>query len=263
MLSKPSPDRARRLALLRRLKESLPAGTLSEPAARPVPVGYAAMEAALPRAGLDRGVLHEVAPAAEGDRPAALGFLAALSACGLAGAEGPALLVASAGSLGPARLDGHGLNALGLDPGRLVLVGAEADEEAFWVLEEALRSRALAVVAGVLASGIDLKASRRLLLAAAGSGALCLALRPAGAEEINGTATRWRVRSAPAGRDRFGCFAGVRWHLSLDRCRNGRPSDWIVEWDHEARGFRLAEGLADRALDERPGEGELPERRAG
>jgi protein ImuA len=181
-MTKPLTGRACRRALLQRLQEALPAGEGLHGAPSPVPLGCGAIEAALPRGGLDRETLHEIAPATGSDWPAALGFVAALSARGLAEAEGPALLVASSGSLGPARLDGHGLNALGLDPGRLVLVGAETDKEVFWALEEALRSRALAVVAGVLASGIDLRTSRRLLTAAAGSGALLLALRPAEAD---------------------------------------------------------------------------------
>jgi protein ImuA len=206
------------------------------------------MRAALPRGGLDRGALHEIAPASNGDGPAALGFVAALSARGLADTEGAALLVASAGSLsGSGRLDGHGLNGLGLDPVRLVLVEAEADRDALWALEESLRSRSLAVVAGFLGSGIALKASRRLQLAAAGSGALLLALRPTEANEVNAATTRWRVGAAPAERDRLGCFGRFRWRLSLERCRNGRLGAWIVEWDGETRGFRLVEAMAGGA----------------
>ena len=141
---------------------------------------------------------------------------------------------------------GHGLNALGLDPGRLVLVEAGDDKQALWALEEALRSRAPAAVAGVLAHGIDLKTSRRLQLAAGDSGALAPALgrrrtrptrpRPAGASRPRRPgATASAASPAPLA-------------LPLERCRNGRPGDWIVEWDHGARGFRLAETVADRAL---------------
>ena len=38
------------------------------------------------------------------------------------------------------RLYGHGLNALGLDPGRVVLVETQDDKQALWAIEEALRS---------------------------------------------------------------------------------------------------------------------------
>jgi hypothetical protein len=125
------PDRTRRLALARQLKESFSALERADAPLLPVPLGCGAMRAALPRGGLDRGALHEIAPASNGDGPAALGFVAALSARGLADTEGAALLVASAGSLsGSGRLDGHGLNGLGLDPGGLVLVEAEADRDA-------------------------------------------------------------------------------------------------------------------------------------
>ncbi len=38
------------------------------------------------------------------------------------------------------RLYGHGLNALGLDPGRVFLVETQDDKQALWAIEEALRS---------------------------------------------------------------------------------------------------------------------------
>lgn len=264
LASKPSPDRARRLALARRLTEALPAPERPKTSPLPVPLGCAAMEAALPRGGLGRETLHEISPASTADWPAALGFVSALVACGLAGAEGLALLVTSAESpSGSGRLYGHGLNGLGLDPGRLVLVETEADRDALWALEETLRARALAAVAGLVGSGIDLKASRRLQLAAAGSGALLLLLRPAEADEVNGAGTRWRVGAAPAERDRFGCFGRCRWRLQLKRCRNGRTGAWTMEWDHEARGFRLVETMAGDALSPHAVTGQPGARQAG
>ena len=194
LASKPSPDRARRLALVRQLTEALPALEHPKASPLPVPLGCAAMEAALPRGGLGRDTLHEISPASTADWPAALGFVSALVACGLAGAEGLALLVTSAESpSGSSRLYGHGLNGLGLDPGRLVLVETEADRDTL----------------------------------------------------------------------RFGCFGRFRWHLYLERCRNGRTGAWIVEWDHGARGFRLVETMAGDALSPHAVTGQPGARQAG
>jgi protein ImuA len=69
--------------------------------------------------------------------------------------------------------------------------------------------------------------------------------------ESSAAATRWRVRPAPAARDRFGLFARPRWHLRLERCRNGRAGEWIVEYDHVAHRFSLAAALADPAHSRR------------
>ena len=49
-------------------------------------------------------------------------------------------------------------------------------------------------------------------------------------------------------------FARPRWHLQLERCRNGRPGEWVVEYDHVAHRFSLAAALADPALSRGAGE---------
>jgi protein ImuA len=74
-----------------------------------------------------------------------------------------------------------------------------------------------------------------------------LLLRPPAAGGISAATTRWRIAAAPASRGRFDAFAGWRWQVTLERCRNGRPGRWRLEWDHAHR-FRLAEILADRTL---------------
>ena len=158
------------------------------------------------------------------------------------------------------RLYGHGLNVLGLDPARLILVETAHRKDTLWALEEALRSGAPAAVAGVI-DKLDLKLSQRLQLAATDAGLPLLLLRPADILESSAAATRWRVGTAKAARDRFGLIARPRWHLQLERCRNGRPGEWIVEYDHVAHRFSLAAALADPALSR--GAGEKSFRQAG
>ena len=76
------------------------------------------------------------------------------------------------------RLYGHGLNDLGLDPARLILVETAHRKETLWAMEEALHSGAPAAVTGVI-DQLDLKLSQRLQLAASGAGLPLLLLRPA------------------------------------------------------------------------------------
>jgi protein ImuA len=144
------------------------------------------------------------------------------------------------------RLYGHGLRALGLDPERLILVETARRNDTLWAIEEALRSGAPAAIAGIV-DKLDLTLSQRLHLAAVDCGLPLFLLRPAHNLESSAAATRWRVGTAAAARDRFGLLVRPRWHLSLERCRNGRPGEWSVEYDHVAHRFSLAAALADSA----------------
>jgi len=160
----------------------------------------------------------------------------------------PIVLIAPTYGLRPyrphGRLHGHGLSALGLDPGRLILVETAHRKETLWAMEEAVRSAAPAAVVGVIDT-LDLKLSQRLHLAATEAGLPVFLLRPAPTLESSAAATRWRIGTAKATRDRFGLVTQPRWHLQLDRCRNGRPGQWVVEYDHVAHRFSLAAALAD------------------
>src|SRR6476646_9268594 len=109
-------------------------------------LGLPALDDRLPLNGLSRHAVHEIHAASPEDLPAALGFLCALMAS-MRG-NGPIFIIASRQSLISAgRLHGHGLNALGLDPRRITLIEARHEMEAFWAIEETLRSGAAQVTA--------------------------------------------------------------------------------------------------------------------
>jgi protein ImuA len=230
-----------------------------------LPFGLSAIDRYLPQGGLPRGALHEIVPE-ESSTPAAFGFILALLARissppttsmpagarkrGPGGREKFFLIMPAYGLREYGRPHGHGCNALGLDPGRLILAETRHRNETLWAMEEALRSGAPAAVAGVI-DKLDLKLSQRLHLAAVEAGLPLFLLRQAQFLESSAAATRWRVAPAPAARDRFGLFARPRWHLRLERCRNGRAGEWIVEYDHVAHRFSLAAALADPAHSRR------------
>ncbi len=236
---------------------------------KPLPLGLAAIDSHLPDGGLVCGALHEIVPETESCIAAAFGFIAAVLARISSppppgprlrapewGREQqarlprtpPLLFVMPAYGLRPyrphGRLHGHGLNALGLDPARLILVETAHRKETLWAMEEAVRSAAPAAVVGVIDT-LDLKTSQRLHLAATDAGVPLVLLRPASTLESSAAATRWRIGAAQAARDRFGLVTQPRWHLQLERCRNGRPGQWVVEYDHVAHRFSLAAALAD------------------
>ena len=251
--SKKAP-RAERIAVLRHQVAKLERGQRGRSGAY-LPLGMAEVEAHLPDPGLACGILHEVVAAAHGDRPAAFGFVFALMAAALQSRRGPAIFIANRRALADfGEPYGHGLAQLGLDPDRLLLVAARTDKDALWAIEDTLRSQAVpAMVAGTIAGAPDLSTGRRLNLAAATTGSPLVLLRPSIDMGASAAATRWRIAAAPAARDRFGTFARWRWRVALERCRNGRIGEWLIEWDHVAHRFRLVEVVADSAPVARAG----------
>ena len=126
-----------------------------EETSRPPPwtFGAAAIDDALLGHGLSLAGVHEVQAISYRDSWAALGFALALLARRMAS------LPAGDESLGLwiftqrmgrefGRPYGPGLAALGLDPGKLLMVETGCDGDAAWALEEGLKARALAILLG-------------------------------------------------------------------------------------------------------------------
>jgi protein ImuA len=270
-LVSPSALARNRTAVMEELHRLLPGRTDFR---RSLPLGLTAIDSCLPGGGLACGALHEIVPAPHA-LPAALGFATLLAR--RANSPSPPRLVGvgaetwrgkvhvfpspqggrekggkfifvlpTYGFREYGRLHGHGLRTLGLDPAHILLVETTHRRDTLWALEEALRSRAPAAVVGFI-DKLDLKTSQRLHLAATDSGLPLFLMRPAQDLESSAAATRWRVGTAKAARDRFGLIIRPRWHLQLERCRNGRPGGWFVEYDHVAHRFSLAAALADPA----------------
>jgi|HubBroStandDraft_2_1064218.scaffolds.fasta_scaffold134439_1 protein ImuA len=258
LLGAPSQARSR-AAVMHELRRLLPAyeGSCREGLHKILPFDLAAVDSHL-EGGLARGAFHEVVPEMQAALPAAFGFIAAF----LARISSPFPLVFVLPVYTErrhGRLSGHGLNALGLDPTRLIVIETAHRKDTLWAIAEALRSTAPAAVAGMIDT-LDLKTSQKLQLAAGDAGLPLLLLRPAPTLEASAAATRWRIGTAEAARDRFGLYARPRWHLHLERARNGRPGEWVMEYDHVAHRFSLAATLADPAFSRGASDGAAGQR---
>jgi len=208
--------------------------------------GLPAIDGYLPQGGLSLGALHDIVPETPGDMAAAFGFIIALI-CRLGGTR-PVLIATAPQGVSPGQIHGHGLNMIGLDPTRVILVEAEDEIQVHWVIEEALKSGVPAAIAAMTAREPDLRTSRRFHLAAEKAGLPLLLLRPDAKRRSSAAITRWRIGAAHAPRDRFGLLLGWRWRIGLERCRNGRQGEWLVEFDHGTHRFSLAAAMADPAL---------------
>lgn len=227
-------------------------------------LGCAQARKLLPQ-GLETEGLHEIKPvfgqqgAGAAAWTASLGFalrLAALRLHGVQDRHQPTHLLwcwpqRFAREFG--HLSGWGLQQLGIDPARVILVESAREAETLLAVEEGLKAGAFALVLGVV-EGASLNAARRLSLAAQeGRTPALLATHPA-REGAAGCATRWRIARVPSGPHPFDPRApGLpRFSVGLERCRS-RPqgvglSPLVLEWCDETFRFRMAAQLAADAV---------------
>jgi protein ImuA len=202
-------------------------------------LGHEEADAVL-QGGLARGAVHEVF--AEGRHGAAAsGFIAGLAQriC----ANRPLLWVRQDfAARESGALSMRGWRKFGLDPCLLVTVHVPDVESALRTAADALACDALgAVVMEIWGETrlLDLVASRRLTLAAGGSGVTGLLLRVAATPLPSTAETRWIVRPARSPP----CAAWQAWgapvfETRLVRNRHGRTGQWIMEWKCDECLFR-------------------------
>lgn len=236
------------LAELRSCIARLEQGRAQDRAA--LPFGVKSIDAVLPGGGLAFGALHEVASGGDG---AVDGAAAALFAAGVAARTKGKVLwcVTRADLFAPA------LSQAGLVSARVIYVEAGDERSVLTCFEEGLRHGGLgAVVAEV--SRLSMTASRRLQLAAEGSGTLGLAgrrwRRPAEAVDFGlptAAITRWRVCALPSTPLPVPGIGRARWLLELMRSRGGESAHFDVEACDAKGRLALPAELADgsRAAD--------------
>jgi protein ImuA len=246
-LERPPPERlikarpnGRNPSLIKYLRERIQ--LLEQPLGRRcLALGAPELDAALPGGGLPIPGLHEIEAQGGG---AGLGFCAALLVRLLKHDPRTVLWCRSAF---PRRseLYGPGLVSFGLPPSRLLLVRPRREADGLWVLQEALRSGALAGVVGE-ARRLGASEARRLQLAAEAGGCAGFLLRRSCDPQTLAALTRWRVSSAPSS-SALGGVEGLRWHVELVRARAGCPGCWVLEWRHETGNFAVVAPLSHRS----------------
>lgn len=206
------------------------------------------------RAGvmLARGALHEVQAARGADLPAATGFTLALALrASLSGTDMPTRpllwIRQDAAEAEFGRPEALGLQALGLDPSRLVLVRAPDAAEVLRAAGDSVRCAGLgALIIEPFGEprALDLTATRRLSLRAATSGVTSFLLRMSTRALPTAVATRWQVAPAASVPGEANAPGAPAFTVTLLRHRGGegeRPVEggsWNLEWDHEACSFR-------------------------
>jgi protein ImuA len=211
-----------------------------------LPFGIDAIDAKLPGGGLALGALHEVAGGAQGVTD---GAAPALFAAGILARVNGSILwcMTQADLFAPA------IAQAGLDPDRIIYVEARDEAAILSCFEEGLRHGGLGGVVAEVAR-LSMTASRRLQLAAEGSGTIGIAIRrwrrlaeAADFGQPTASSTRWRVTAVPSDPLPVPGVGRHRWFVELIRCRAGESADFLVEGCDATGCLALPADLADRS----------------
>ena len=193
-----------------------------------LPFGLAEIDSQLPDGGLALGALHEVTA---GRSSAADGAAATLFAAGIAARTRGKVLWC----LTRADLFAPGLAQAGLATERMIHLEAGDDRTVLACIEEGLRHGGLGAVVGEV-NRLSMTASRRLQLAAEGTGTVGLVLRwrrspgrEAEGEQPSAARTRWRISALPSTPLPVPGVGRPRWRVDLTRCRGGESAEFELE----------------------------------
>jgi protein ImuA len=235
-------------------------------------LGHPAADSAL--GAMPAGLLHEVFAATAADQGPATGFAACLAARAIPDRAPVVWIRQDFAAREGGEIQAHGLAALGLDPGRVLLVEGRDARDVLRAAGDALATRGLgAVVVEPWAAPklLDLTTSRRLALLARENGVTAILLRVGAGPDASAAAIRWSVSAAPS--TALQRVPGVESHgpgrpafrVELLRHRRGVTGAWTMEWDGHDRAFcePLSLPVAPAAAHRPPAAWQPPHRAAG
>lgn len=204
--------------------------------------------------GLTKGRLHEFYADEAQDSTAVVGFSIALA---LAGGTAPILWVRKEEDERRAgRLHANGLAEFGLSPDQLILVIAADEAGLLRVAADAARCPglgALVVESRGRAPGLDLTATRRLMLATEASDVTALCIRIGAEPTPSAAATRWSIAAAPSTSLDADAPGQPAFDVELLRQRGGPAGRrWRVEWNRDERCFSPLPGAGLPLAADRP-----------
>lgn len=122
------------------------------------------------------------------------------------------------------------LKIFGIKPQRLIFLELSKPKECLWAIEEALKCKSVAAVIGDVGD-LNFADSRRLQLAVENSRVTGFIhrFRPR-AEHPVACVTRWKISPLPSETNGLPGVGGPRWHIELNKVRNGQPGAWDIEW---------------------------------
>jgi protein ImuA len=196
-------------------------------------LGHACADELL-KGGLRHGALHEVYAGDASQGAAATGFASGFAAR-LGGAKKLFWVTTDYSNLEYGGLSARGLNELGIDPNRFVILRLARGEDALKAASDILSTDAVGALVLEFPKtfrALDFTASRRLSLASAQRDIPTIVLRLGIKPQPSAAETRWSVfgeSSDPP--DVEADWGAPHFKVQLLRNRRGEPGEWQMGWD--------------------------------
>lgn len=126
------------------------------------------------------------------------------------------------------------VNFLNITPQHIIFIHPENDKELLWITEESMKCNSVkAVIAET--SQLNFTHTRRFQLAVENSNVTGFIIHHTKNKPGNNTCvSRWQVSSVPSQTSNLLPGVGFpRWKVELQKIRNGKPGEWIIEWNGE------------------------------
>jgi protein ImuA len=193
--------------------------------ARKIDFGLGEMDAAFPNHTFPTAAVHEFVSKDPESAAATTGFMAGLLGK-LMGDYGICIWIGIQPIVFAAALKNFGI-----EPHRVIFIDLKKEKDVIWAMEEALKCESLAAVVGELRE-ITFTESRRLQLAVEQSRVTGF-LHRNNLRLVNTLAcvSRWQITPMTSLLEEN--MPGVghpRWHVQLQKIRNGEPGEWEMEW---------------------------------
>lgn len=187
--------------------------------------GLGPINAAFPNRSFPVGAVHEFLADSPESAAATCGFISGILSL-LAGECGTIIWIGSSLKVFPPALKNFGIK-----PEHIFFIELQTQQHILWVMEEALKCRAISAVVAET-KDLSFTASRRLQLAVEESQVTGFVLRQ-NTKGVNTTASvsKWRITSIPSEPiDGLPGLGYPSWRVELLRIRNGKPGVWEIKW---------------------------------
>ena len=217
------PAKAATVQQLRKEILSLQGGFVRD--GRGIQTSFGPLRDAFPQGTFPTAAIHEFLSTGPAAAAATSGFIAGLLQH-LIDVNGPCIWISTRRTIHP-----PALAAFGLPPERIVFIDLARERDVLWTTEEALKCEGITAVV-CEASELSFTQSRRLQLAVESSHVTGFIHRSNPRQVgANACVSRWCITPVQSvAEDGLPGIGHARWHVQLQKIRNGRPGAWHLEW---------------------------------
>jgi protein ImuA len=180
------------------------------------------ISASFPNQQFPQGAIHEFMCSDLKDSSASCAFMAAIAAALMKKTGVGVWITANAMVFPPA------LTAFGIQPDKMLFIQLQTPKHILQATEEVLKCEAVSVVISEIKE-LSFTESRRFQLATEQTKVTGLLLRRNAKNLATASVSRWRISPVASAVNEMPGVGLLRWNVKLEKVRNGKPGQWVVE----------------------------------